>query len=192
NLQVIPDASTLFDFSSQRLDISIPQAAMLTTAQGYIPPDKYDDGINAMILNYQFNGSKDYQSDEEYYSLNLQSGLNLGPWRIRNLSTWNKSNSDAGDWDSVYLYMQRSLMAINSNIVVGESSSLSSIFDSVPFTGLQVATDTSMLPESMRGYAPIIRGIAKTNARVVIKQNGYQVYQTYVAPGAFEITDMYP
>ncbi|VFS92437.1 Outer membrane usher protein fimD precursor [Kluyvera cryocrescens] len=165
---------------------------MLTTAQGYIPPDKYDDGINAMILNYQFNGSKDYQSDEEYYSLNLQSGLNLGPWRIRNLSTWNKSNSDAGDWDSVYLYMQRSLMAINSNIVVGESSSLSSIFDSVPFTGLQVATDTSMLPESMRGYAPIIRGIAKTNARVVIKQNGYQVYQTYVAPGAFEITDMYP
>ncbi|STT51995.1 putative fimbrial biogenesis outer membrane usher protein [Klebsiella pneumoniae] len=32
----------------------------------------------------------------------------------------------------------------------------------------------------------------KTNARVVIKQNGYQVYQTYVAPGAFEITDMYP
>jgi outer membrane usher protein len=62
----------------------------------------------------------------------------------------------------------------------------------VPFTGLQLATDTSMLPESMRGYAPIIRGIAKTNARVVIKQNGYQVYQTYVAPGAFEINDMYP
>ncbi|MCE9888437.1 fimbrial biogenesis outer membrane usher protein [Kluyvera intermedia] len=192
NLSVIPDASTLLDFSSQRLDISIPQAAMFTTAQGYIPPDKYDDGINAMILNYQFSGSEDYQSDEEYYSLNLQSGLNLGPWRIRNLSTWNKSNSDAGDWDSVYLYMQRSLMPINSNIVVGESSSLSSIFDSVPFTGFQVATDTSMLPESMRGYAPIIRGIAKTNARVVIKQNGYQVYQTYVAPGAFEITDMYP
>lgn len=75
---------------------------------------------------------------------------------------------------------------------MGESSSLSTIFDSVPFTGIQLATDTTMLPESMRGYAPIIRGIAKTNARVVIKQNGYRVYQTYVAPGAFEITDMYP
>lgn len=77
NLSAIPDASTLFDFSSQRLDISIPQAAMFTTAQDYIPPDKYDDGINAMILNYQLSGSEDYQSDEEYYSLNLQSGSTL-------------------------------------------------------------------------------------------------------------------
>lgn len=27
---------------------------------------------------------------------------------------------------------------------------------------------------------------------VVVRQNGYQIYQTYVAPGAFAITDMYP
>ncbi|MCL0228764.1 fimbria/pilus outer membrane usher protein, partial [Klebsiella pneumoniae] len=124
-----------------------------------------------LLVNYQFSGSNDMQANDEYYSLNLQSGLNVGPWRIRNLSTWNKNNSDAGDWDSAYLYMQRSIRSINSNLVMGESSSLSTIFDSVPFTGIQLATDTTMLPESMRGYAPIIRGIAKTNARVVIKQN---------------------
>ncbi|OOL15074.1 hypothetical protein BXQ27_32805, partial [Klebsiella aerogenes] len=93
---------------------------------------------------------------------------------IRNLSTWNKTKGDAGDWESAYLYMQRSIRPINSNLVMGESSSLSGIFDSVPFTGVQLATDTSMLPESLRGYAPIIRGIAKTNARVIVKQNGYQ------------------
>ncbi|MEL1637163.1 fimbria/pilus outer membrane usher protein [Klebsiella quasipneumoniae] len=192
NLSVIPDTKADFDFTVQRLNISIPQAALSTTAQGYIPPDQFDDGINALLVNYQFSGSNDMQANDEYYSLNLQSGLNVGPWRIRNLSTWNKNNGDAGDWDSAYLYMQRSIRPINSNLVMGESSSLSGIFDSVPFTGIQLATDTSMLPESMRGYAPIIRGIAKTNARVFIKQNGYQVYQTYVAPGAFEITDMYP
>ncbi|EPH2674417.1 TPA: fimbrial biogenesis outer membrane usher protein [Klebsiella pneumoniae] len=192
NFSVIPDTKADFDFTAQRLNISIPQAALSTTAQGYIPPDQFDDGINALLVNYQFSGSNDMQANDEYYSLNLQSGLNVGPWRIRNLSTWNKNNGDAGDWDSAYLYMQRSIRSINSNLVMGESSSLSTIFDSVPFTGIQLATDTTMLPESMRGYAPIIRGIAKTNARVVIKQNGYQVYQTYVAPGAFEITDMYP
>jgi hypothetical protein len=43
-----------------------------------------------------------------------------------------------------------------------------------------------MLPESMRGFAPIIRGIARTNATVTVKQNGYTVYQTYVAPGSFK------
>ncbi|WP_157632460.1 fimbria/pilus outer membrane usher protein, partial [Bacillus cereus] len=36
------------------------------------------------------------------------------------------------------------------------------------------------------------RGIARTNAQVIIKQNGYTIYQSYVSPGAFEITDMYP
>ena len=38
----------------------------------------------------------------------------------------------------------------------------------------------------------MVRGIARTNAQVVIRQNGYQIYQSYVAPGAFEINDMYP
>ena len=82
-------------------------------------------------------------------------------------------------------------MPLKSTLVLGESSSLSNIFDSVPFTGLQLSTDLDMLPESVRGYAPVIRGIAKTNARVVVKQNGYQVYQAFVSPGAFEINDMY-
>lgn len=192
NFDIIPDSKTVFDFTAQRLDISTPQAAMSTVANDYIPPEKFDDGINAMFVNYQFNGSQDYKSDNEYYGLNLESGINLGPWRIRNLSMWNKSKGESAHFDSAYLYLQRSLRSISSDLIIGESSSLSGIFDSVPFSGVQLATDTSMLPESMRGYAPVIRGIAKTNARVVIKQNGYQVYQTYVAPGAFEITDMYP
>lgn len=64
----------------------------------------------------------------------------------------------------------------------GESSSLSSIFDSVPFTGVQLATDEDMIPESLRGFAPIVRGIARTNARVVIKQNGYQIYRALLLP----------
>lgn len=49
-----------------------------------------------------------------------------------------------------------------------------------------------MLPESLRGYAPTVRGIARSNAQVTIRQNGYVIYQTYVSPGSFEITDMYP
>ncbi|SUG28981.1 outer membrane usher protein SfmD [Salmonella enterica subsp. arizonae] len=66
------------------------------------------------------------------------------------------------------------------------------MFDSVPFRGVQLASDDDMLPESLRGYAPIIRGIARTNAQVSVKQNGYVIYQTYVSPGAFEIADMFP
>lgn len=49
-----------------------------------------------------------------------------------------------------------------------------------------------MLPDSLKGFAPTVRGIAKSNARVTIKQNGYVIYQTYVSPGAFAINDLYP
>lgn len=191
NTSVIPDFKTDFNFNTQQLLISIPQAALSTIAQGFVPPEEYDDGINALLTNYQFSSGKDYEADNEYYNLNLQSGLNIGPWRLRNLSTWNKSAGVKSDWDSVYLYAQRSIIPLKSTLVMGESNSLSSIFDSVPFTGIQLATDTDMIPESLRGFAPIVRGIARTNARVVIKQNGYQIYQSFVAPGAFEITDLY-
>ena len=38
-----------------------------------------------------------------------------------------------------------------------------------------------MLPDSMKGFAPVIRGTAHSNARVIVRQNGYVIYQNYVA-----------
>ncbi|MBN0832316.1 fimbria/pilus outer membrane usher protein, partial [Pseudomonas aeruginosa] len=48
-----------------------------------------------------------------------------------------------------------------------------------------------MLPDSLHGFAPTIRGIARTTAEVSVYQNGYSIYKTTVAPGAFEINDLY-
>ncbi|MGU4926127.1 fimbria/pilus outer membrane usher protein, partial [Escherichia coli] len=111
---VIPDFTTDFNFNTQQLLVSIPQAALSTIAQGFVSPDEFDDGINALLTNYQFSSGKDYEANNEYYNLNLQSGLNLGPWRLRNLSTWNKSAGAKSDWDSVYLYAQRSIVPLKS------------------------------------------------------------------------------
>ena len=49
-----------------------------------------------------------------------------------------------------------------------------------------------MLPNSQRGYAPVIRGVANSNARVTISQNGVKLRELSVVPGAFEINDLYP
>ena len=49
-----------------------------------------------------------------------------------------------------------------------------------------------MLPDSLNGYAPTIRGVAQTNARVTVRQNGYIIYSTYVPPGPFALDDLYP
>ncbi|EJN0174401.1 fimbrial biogenesis outer membrane usher protein [Salmonella enterica] len=199
-LNAIPMASAEFDFNHQRLLLSIPQAAVSTMARGWVAPDRLDEGINALLLNYTFTGGntsarQSGNSDSDSYFLNLRPGLNLGPWRLRNYSTWNQNKT--GDtkeesWDSVYTYAQRDIIALKSQLTLGDSTAPSDMFDSVPFRGVQLASDDDMLPESLRGYAPIIRGIARTNAQVSVKQNGYVIYQTYVSPGAFEIADMFP
>ncbi|WP_150322250.1 fimbria/pilus outer membrane usher protein, partial [Enterobacter hormaechei] len=93
---------------------------------------------------------------------------------------------------SVYTYAQRDIVAMKSDITVGQSSSPADVFDSVPYTGVELKSDSDMLPDSEKGYAPIIRGTAHSNALVVVRQNGYVIYQNTGAPGAFEINDLYP
>lgn len=57
---------------------------------------------------------------------------------------------------------------------------------------MQLASDDNMLPNSQRGFAPTVRGIANSSAIVTIRQNGYVIYQSNVPAGAFEINDLYP
>lgn len=52
-------------------------------------------------------------------------------------------------------------------------------------------SDESQLPPNLRGYAPEIVGVAKTNARVIISQQGRVLYETLVAAGPFRIQDLH-
>ncbi|WP_421512495.1 fimbria/pilus outer membrane usher protein (plasmid) [Enterobacter sp. JS8-1] len=196
-LNTIPQASAEFLFSAQRLVISIPQAALSPQARGYVPPEMWDEGITAAMLNYSLSGSNNRArngnaSDTNSLYANLRPGINIGPWRLRNYTTWSRDGNGNDKWDTVYTYGQRAIVPLKAQLTTGDSSSPADVFDSIPFRGVQLASDDDMMPDSLKGYAPVVRGIARTNAQVVIRQNGYQIYQTYVAPGAFEITDMYP
>ncbi|MCS3601732.1 outer membrane usher protein [Buttiauxella sp. BIGb0471] len=195
NLAAIPLASTEFIFSSQQLLLSIPQAALSAQARGYVAPELWDEGINALLFNYSVNGNNTFvrngQNSNSQYA-NLRPGINYGAWRLRNYTTWNRDSNGKDKWDTVYTYAQRDVVALKSQMTLGDSSTPSDVFDSIPFRGGQLASDDDMLPDSLKGYAPVVRGIARSNAQVIIRQSGYVIYQSYVAPGAFEITDMYP
>lgn len=197
NLQAIPQAETDFQFAALRLAISLPQAAIITPARGYISPELWDEGINAFMLNYSMSGANSRMkqgnstlSTSQY--ANLRPGINIGAWRFRHYTTWSRDTSGHRSWDTVYTYAQRSIIPLNAQLVLGDSSAPADVFDSMPFRGVQLSSDEEMLPDSLKGYAPVVRGIARTHAQVMVRQNGYLIYQNYVAPGAFEITDMYP
>jgi outer membrane usher protein len=191
----IPDANTQFDFKRQQLNVSIPQAALNTTSRDYIDPTEWDQGVPALLLNYSASAAnavnKNTSDSNNSSFLNLRSGANWGSWRLRNYSTWSKNN-DSQRWNNISTYLQRDIQFLKSQLIAGDSFTPSDIFDSVPFRGVQLVSDDNMYPDSQRGFAPVVRGIAQSNAQVSVRQNGYVIYQTYVAPGAFEITDLYP
>ncbi|VTQ56735.1 Outer membrane usher protein fimD precursor [Campylobacter jejuni] len=192
--QYIPAADVKFDFFLMQLNFSIPQAAIVHNAQDYIDPTKWDDGAPALFSNYSYSGgqrSNRNGSDDSSQYLNLQSGFNAGPWRVRNYTTYSNSG-DEQRWDTISTYVERDIKALKSKFQIGENSTSGEILSNVPFSGVQLFSDDNMLPNSQRGFAPTIRGVANSNAEVTIRQNDHIIYQSFVPPGAFEINDLYP
>lgn len=205
----VPLAETKLDFGQQKLFLSIPQANMSRVAQGAVDPALWDEGIPAFIANYSFSGSNNWQEDEnssrnDSYFLNLRTGLNVGGWRVRNYSTWDYSNNNSSEldesestssvshWNSINTYAQHDVKLLKSQFIAGDSYTPSDIFDSIQFRGAQLYSDDNMLPDSLKGFAPTVKGIASSNAQVTVRQNDNIIYQTYVPPGAFTINDLYP
>ncbi|EBZ5775210.1 fimbrial biogenesis outer membrane usher protein [Salmonella enterica subsp. enterica serovar Redlands] len=191
--EIIPMASVDFIFNQQRLNISIPQAAMYNSDPDDIKSVDWNEGVSSAFLNYNFNGGLGgaINNSKNYYA-NLQSGINVGAWRLRNYSTWQYDDKSGGDWQSINSYLQRDIALLKSQFILGESYSFADIFDSIPFRGAQLASDDNMLSDKQRGFAPVIRGIAHSNAEVTVKQNGYTILRTYVTPGEFVLNDLYP
>ncbi|WP_153069419.1 fimbria/pilus outer membrane usher protein, partial [Escherichia coli] len=166
--------------------------------QGEISPLVYDDGINAGFVNYAFSGSHSRFSsgsgkqDSDYYFLTLNNGLNVGAWRFRNNSSLSKQTGQKEQWNPISTWAETDIASWRSRIQIGQSNTNNNVFDSFQFRGAQISSVPEMLPDSRRGYAPVVRGVANTNARVEVRQNGYTVYSTVVPPGPFALTDISP
>ncbi|MFW1802408.1 fimbria/pilus outer membrane usher protein, partial [Acinetobacter nematophilus] len=95
--------------------------------------------------------------------------------------SWNQTSSlgnSTHEWNSLRTYVQKTLIPIKSNLLLGDGFTSNEIFDSFGFRGAHLSTANEMYPDSQQGYAPSVRGVAKTNARVVIKQNGFIIQQS--------------
>lgn len=194
NLAAIPQASEEFEFYHMQLVLNIPQVALRPKDE--IPIERWDDGITAFLLNYMANSSEttyrqNGQQQRSHY-IQLYPGLNIGAWRIRNATSWSQSGDTGGKWQSSYIYATRGLYRLKSRITLGESYTPGDFFGSVPFSGVMLGDDANMLPSSQRDFMPVVRGIARSQARVEVRQNGYLIYSTVVSPGPFELTDMLP
>lgn len=202
---LIPDAFVRFSLSRLRLDISVPQVAMQPNINSRINPELWDDGILAFLANYNLSAGRNDQTANDNKShnsnlfANINAGANAGPWRARSTitrtyvsSSGTRQTSESSNqtrFSNTNVF--RDLRELRSTLLMGESSTGSEVFDSVPFRGAKLSSNEQMLPDRLRGFAPVVNGVANSNARVTIRQNGHVVYETFVAPGPFAIKDIY-
>lgn len=194
----LPGATTKLDLAALRLDLEIPQALMEQKPRDFVDPAEWDAGDSMSFINYdtsyyhsRYSDSGSSSSDYGYAGLN--AGTNVGLWRLRHQGNYRYSDYNGQslrEYSSIRTYAQRALPSLRSEMTVGDSYTEGNLFSGMGFRGMQIGTDDRMLPDSMRGYAPQIRGVAATNARVIVSQNGHDIYETSVAPGPFVISDL--
>ncbi|MEE4411149.1 MULTISPECIES: fimbria/pilus outer membrane usher protein [unclassified Serratia (in: enterobacteria)] len=180
------------------LDLVVPQAYLVQYPRGYTDPNSWDSGVTAGLLDYnsnlyvqqtsdRFNGN-DGQSVSG--NLGLLAGLNFSDWRLRKRINTNWSSDSSAHTQSLFTYLQREVPVLKSQLTLGDSTTSGDLFDSLTVRGIQLQSDDRMLPEGLRYYTPLVRGVAESNAKVQVTQRGQTLYETTVPPGPFEISDI--
>lgn len=195
--EVIKESHAAINSADMQMDISIPQIYLLRSARGYVAPEFWDKGETALTLNYDTNFYRSVNNGREYDSFYCQTlaGFNLGGWMFRHdgsLSWQRQQGDESHHYNAINTYVKRDIPQLKSRLLLGEGNTSGELFDTLSFRGAQISSVDQMLPDSQRGYAPEIRGVARTSAQVTVSQNGSKIYETTVPPGPFNIADLYP
>lgn len=188
-----PDAYYDLDMSALSLDISLPLAIINQRPEGYIAPERFDQGVTAAYIGYDFNRYTSKLNQQEQVSsnyLNLTGGFNFSRFNFRHAGSFDSDGAQLGGYQSYLNVLSTDIPALKARLEMGDFNTQTYAIDSAQIRGLQLASDISMLPMSQRSYAPLIRGLANTNALVSVFQNGRKIYERTVPAGEFEFNDL--
>lgn len=192
--EIIPQVKSEFDPGNQTLDLELPTLYLVRNPRGYVNPALWNKGVTAGLLSYNANyyhqQNRGTENDSAYSG--ITAGFNLGSWYFRHNGNWSWQDDLGSHYQALNSYVQRDIPVIKGRLTIGDRNTRGELFDTLAFRGIQLANEEQMLPDSQRGYAPIVRGTARTSAKVQIFQQGRLLYETAVSPGPFEINDLYP
>ncbi|WP_202743780.1 fimbria/pilus outer membrane usher protein [Acinetobacter calcoaceticus] len=188
-----PDAYYDLNMADLTLNFSLPLTIINQRPRGYIAPESFDKGVTSAFVGYDFNrySSKSEGRDETTNNyLSLRGGLNLGRFNYRHAGSFQSNGEDLTSYRSYLNTISTDVLPLNARVTGGDFSTQTYGVESASIRGLQLASDLSMLPSSQRSYAPLIRGVANTNALVSVFQNGNKIYERTVPAGDFEFNDL--
>lgn len=198
----IPAAEVSYDDTQQVLTLTVPQEAVDSRRFTMISPTEWDHGVTSLRTSYngyfysseiksQGSSSKDETSRSAY--INLNSTGTLGAWRLYSIDSFYRNPGEKWESNHDRMYLSRDIAALRSNFQAGEIYTQTSGYmtGAVPLSGVSLATNEQISLDSQFSYSPVIRGVARTNARLIVRQRGNIIYSTTLTPGAFAIDDLY-
>ena len=195
--QWVAGATSEFDTNELRLDITIAQAFLTRQNRQSVPSEMLTRGENAGFINYNLNNYNAQGFSSNYLGLN--TGVNIAGWQVRHTSYLSQNRStDSGAATNTSQYVagetvvKRPLIDMKASLAFGDTSTNSPIIGSTPIRGVRLSSEEGLMPDEERGYRPVIKGVARTNARVRVSQNNAVFFEQTVPPGPFEFDDINP
>ena len=186
----VATSSDRFESGELRYDIQIPQAFLTRSSRQTVPKELLTRGDNAAFVNYNFNNFNSASVSANY--LSLSSGINVGGWQFRQGSSVSQNELGQNQYRVGETILKRPLIDQKANLVIGDTSTDSPVVGGVPVRGVRVSSEEALYPESEREFRPVVRGVARTNARVRVLQNNAVILEQNVPPGPFELADLNP
>ena len=189
----VAGATSEFDSSDLRLDITIAQAFLTRQIRQSVPPEMLTRGENAGFVNYNLNNYSAQGFSSNFLGLN--SGFNLSGWQLRHTSYLSQNRSstlNTSQYVAGETVVKRPLIDMKANLALGDTSTNSPIIGSTPIRGVRLSSEEGLMPDEERAYRPVIKGVARTNARVRVSQNNTVFFEQTVPPGPFEFDDINP
>ncbi|WP_066745484.1 fimbria/pilus outer membrane usher protein, partial [Proteus myxofaciens] len=177
-----------YSFFTQSLYLTIPQKAF-SDKKNILPSQLlWDDGIPALFSTYSYFGKYKKNSQIEQ-KVNLNSGVNLGAWRVRSHSHYAHTNK-YNQFKLHSLYAYRQLHGISATFYGGRFTPVSRMLSTDKLIAIQVISSDLLSGNDIYRASPTIEDIAETQAEIKVKQQGRIIYETIVPPGPFILKDL--
>ncbi|MDD2060849.1 fimbria/pilus outer membrane usher protein [Pseudomonas sp. GD03860] len=183
--EAYPQMQVELNPGQQRVRLIVPEPALERRPYSI---DGYSQGGVAGLFNYDlFDTFNRYGGESSRYAAaNTEIGLNADNWILRSRQVHSRTDGRIHS-EMLDTFVQRSFVQRRSIFQAGEINLVNPVLNGAQIIGAQVTPEHGLLSQLDNAS---VQGIANSQARVEVHQNGALLYSTVVQPGPFSISNI--
>ena len=182
-----PQTTVVLRPGQEEVRLIVPTAALRPAESDF---SGFSRGGAAALLNYDLmamrNESGENRSD--FAALNTELGANLQDWIVRSRAYTSLQNGQV-QTRPLNAYAQRTWLDRGATLQAGQINVANSMLSGDALTGVQVFPDAALATDDRRNVV-MAEGVARTQARIEVRQVGALIYTTVVPPGPFTLAGL--